>query len=220
MKKIVFSVFLSILLVGTSFGFEEELYSETDDEVILVPDAYAEQFERAQDDHDFDAMLRLCVAVENGDLDVNAVDDRGDTLLHAAATWADLDEEWTDIAEWLIQRGANVNQRNGSFGEAPLHFAPTVRMANLLLDNGADPNLQNLYRDTPLHRLLGDDNFDVFRVVASRGGNPDFENETGVTVWDCAQEAGRPEYINVLIEVAQDMEEGDPQAPTQAEMDV
>jgi ankyrin repeat protein len=49
---------------------------------------------------------------------------------------------WTDGAELLLNRGANVNQPNGR-GETPLLLAVQRRdiaMVRLLLGRGADPN--------------------------------------------------------------------------------
>ena len=102
--------------------------------------------------------------------DVNAMDEYNRTALHYAknkeiasvlvALGADIDafdiRECTplrqavlytriDVAEYLLQEGADVNAPEYKYGETPLHTAvllkkPDIRMVKILLDNGADIN--------------------------------------------------------------------------------
>jgi len=76
---------------------------------------------------------------------VNASDSKGRTLLHRAI---ERDDEFS--AEFLIKNDASINISN-SFGDIPLHLCADkvdsegmARIAKLLLDSGADPNLQDL----------------------------------------------------------------------------
>ncbi len=62
-----------------------------------------------------------------------------------------------DIAEFLIAQGANVNGRKGH-NLTPLFLTKNVKMARLLLQNGASVSIKNNSRQTPLFHaiLLGD----------------------------------------------------------------
>lgn len=76
----------------------------------------------------------------------------GGTLLHLAVEYQEL-----EIAQWLIEQGADVNARSamdadGFGGHTPLFHttvtlaAPADAVARLLLHNGADPHLRATFR--------------------------------------------------------------------------
>ena len=77
-----------------------------------------------------------------------SADGDGATPLHLAITFDKL-----DIAELLINNGADVNAKN-SDGATPVHLAITSDkgdIAELLINKGADVNAKSIYGDTPLH---------------------------------------------------------------------
>ncbi len=74
----------------------------------------------------------------------NIADDQGRTALHYAALIGD-----GAITRLLVEAGADANARD-RFGRTPLHYAnPDV--ARILILNGADPNAVDLDGNTPLH---------------------------------------------------------------------
>jgi hypothetical protein len=86
--------------------------------------------------------------------------DRG-TPLHRLADLADPFDYSTHVnqlilAKQLIERGANVNAVSIPDGRTPLHNAcysgnvTNLDFVELLLENGADPNVQDCHRATPL----------------------------------------------------------------------
>ncbi|KAI8372899.1 ankyrin repeat-containing domain protein [Radiomyces spectabilis] len=80
--------------------------------------------------------------IETG-ADVNAHDEFGYTAMHAAVSYGE-----TDIVKYLLSKGANVDIEDFE-KDTPLYVAETVEMAQLLLDNGADPHHRNEDGITP-----------------------------------------------------------------------
>lgn len=81
----------------------------------------------------------------------------GQTALHIAVMWGHV-----DCALVLIELGANVNAANRISGDTPLHTTvqsikinAEVRevLINLLLDKGANPNLEDYYKKVPAKYL-------------------------------------------------------------------
>ena len=60
-----------------------------------------------------------------------------------------------DMVALLLERGANVNAQDGWCGCTPLHWANNPVVATLLLNYGAEVNLQNDGGATPLHTAVG-----------------------------------------------------------------
>lgn len=59
-----------------------------------------------------------------------------------------------DIVELILKHGARVNEQDEIYGNSALHVAILTekhRIVKLLLDNGADFDLPNLRRQTPMH---------------------------------------------------------------------
>lgn len=69
------------------------------------------------------------------------------TALHRAAMY-----NRTNVANRLLEAGANVNKQN-QFNDTPLHFAAqgnSTEVGRLLLHKGADITLTNKNNETPL----------------------------------------------------------------------
>ncbi|WP_424947182.1 ankyrin repeat domain-containing protein [Candidatus Spongiihabitans sp.] len=102
----------------------------------------------------------------------------GDTPLHYAAA-NDADK----IATLLIQKGADINAKNGP-GDTPLHFTAwndAGKVAALLIKKSADINAKNKYGETPLHGAARDDAGKVAALLIQKGADINAKNDDGAT---------------------------------------
>ncbi|KAI9208262.1 ankyrin repeat-containing domain protein [Polychytrium aggregatum] len=88
-------------------------------------------------------------------IDVNVGDQFGYTMVHAAASYAQI-----ELLNLLIKKyGAEVNVCDRE-GDTPLHYTETVEVAKILIENGADPTIPNdkghLAIDKADHEELGE----------------------------------------------------------------
>jgi ankyrin repeat protein len=79
----------------------------------------------------------------------------GSTALHVAVCGG-----YEDLVDYLIGHGADVNARDSTMGKTPLHYAidlirygwdSLLKMAELLLERGADPNIKDNNGKTAWH---------------------------------------------------------------------
>lgn len=120
---------------------------------------------------------------------VDRVDASGKTQLYNAVLKRKFEK-----AEKLIQNGANLdlqcsassNPKSGIpiTGRTPLHCAVQKSQPNfviLLLNAGANPNIQDAKGNTPLHlvHLTALNSLDIVRYLLSYGANPEIKNHNG-----------------------------------------
>jgi E3 ubiquitin-protein ligase HECTD1 len=89
----------------------------------------------------------LIEAIETGGIDVNCMDDVGQTLLNWASAFGTL-----EMVEYLCEKGADVNKGQRS---SSLHYASCFgrpRIAKVLLKHGANPDLRDEDGKTPLDK--------------------------------------------------------------------
>lgn len=89
----------------------------------------------------------LLEAIESGGIDVNCMDDVGQTLLNWASAFGTL-----EMVEFLCEKGADVNkgQRSSSLHYASCFGRPGI--AKVLLKHGANPDLRDEDGKTPLDK--------------------------------------------------------------------
>gem|GEM_PF-3439228 len=127
----------------------------------------------------------ISFAGEDG-VDVNAVSSSGITLLHYA-----IGNVNSDIAEYLVSNGANVNTK--AKGITPLHLAvgkEKLDAVKLLISNSADINAVNNDGATPLHWAVERGCVEIAKVLTSSKADIKAKNSAGQTPLDLAKKSG------------------------------
>ncbi|CAI5526990.1 unnamed protein product [Closterium sp. Naga37s-1] len=137
--------------------------------------------------------------VEEIGVPVDVKDDEGETPLMLAAR-----DDHSDAATWLVQHGASVATSAEKSGAQAIHHAAghgSVKILELLLDNGADPNAQS-DAGPPLLWACGHGKVAAAGVLLTRGANPDTPTEDGVTSLLTATAAGETEIVKLLLKTS------------------
>ena len=86
-----------------------------------------------------------------------------------------------DLANECLERGANPNKTDKPGVAAPLHDSKDAKMTELLLQNGADPNIKNILGDTPLHKACAELDNGQAETLLKYGANENIKNDMGET---------------------------------------
>ena len=131
--------------------------------------------------------IRKVERILNEGVDVNDNDNyHKRTALHYASQWGH-----ADVVLFLIRRGANVNQRDSS-GMTPLHFAKTVKMAEILLNNRAKITAKDNEGNTPLYFAMPREETKLALFLTNRGGARVNKNEMlRFAVWENEEEVAK-----------------------------
>jgi len=130
------------------------------------------------------------------DLDVNASNTAGETLLMMAALRGRL-----AAMRQLIARGARVDKE----GWTPLHYAASgsePRAVELLLDQGAAIDARAPNGNTPLMMAAGYGSIDAADLLARRGADVTLQSKAGSRASDFARQADRDELAQRLDALA------------------
>ncbi|CAI5467002.1 unnamed protein product [Closterium sp. Yama58-4] len=134
--------------------------------------------------------------VEEIGVPVDVKDDEGETPLMLAAR-----DDHSEAATWLVEHGAAVATSAEKSGAQAIHHAAghgSVKILELLLDHGADPNAQS-DAGPPLLWACGHGKVAAAEVLLTRGANPDTPNEDGVNSLLTATAAGETEIVKLLL---------------------
>lgn len=166
---------------------------------------------------DGEGMTALVHAVRNGyeplarclldhDADVNLTDERGRGPLYFAAQ-----EQREDLVELLLQKEPDLNCQK-SQGFAPLHVAhPSIKIAGLLLEKGANPDIRNHQGLTQLMYAASNGYTELAEMLlkhkAAVDAELDEDNEdwAGWTAVSFAASNGHPEVLRLLAEAGADL---------------
>ncbi|KAJ2752479.1 hypothetical protein GGI19_003803 [Coemansia pectinata] len=107
-------------------------------------------------------MARVEQLVEADKTLVNAKDQSGYTPLHAAASW-----KQPKLLEFLIKNGGDVNITDND-GDTPLHICEDLECAQLLLDNGANPEAENDEGLSPVQTTLENEATEVTELICAK----------------------------------------------------
>ena len=142
-----------------------------------------------------DRETTLKLLAENPSLAKEA-DDHGFTALHGV-----VGEDRVEIAELLIQHGADVHAKN-EMGMTPLHIAQWAMMVEVLVRQGADLNALSKCGLTPLHVQAqeGEDtgSLEVMGALLKAGANPNIADNRGMTPLAYARQRDEQAKISLL----------------------
>lgn len=98
---------------------------------------------------------------------------KGRTPLHVVADWPGYFPNGPEIAQMLIDAGADANARNeDGTGETPLHWTASsddAEVARVLIDGGAEIEAPGGSIGTPLDNAVGYGCWNVARLLVARG---------------------------------------------------
>ncbi len=104
-----------------------------------------------------------------------ATDERGFTPLHYAAT--------KEIAEALVDKGADLNAQSKTNGWTPLHracYSNNPDVALFLIDKGANVNIKDKIQNPPLHYAAGwCDDVSVLSAMLAKGADINATDKAG-----------------------------------------
>lgn len=109
---------------------------------------------------------------------IDATDEENRTVLINAVA-----ENKPAIIPWLLDNGANVNHQDRT-GFTALHFCGQngfLDIAKHLVNHGADPNIQDIYGNTPLSTAIHSarahpHKFELVKILLQKGADPDIDN--------------------------------------------
>ena len=130
---------------------------------------------------------------------MNAKDRDAFTPLHLATQLAH-----GDVAELLIQHGAELNAKEKSWGKTPLHFVSQFgpeSMAALLIEKGADISARDNLKLTPLHYAAVSGQKGIAKLLIAKGadvkaeGLDPFTRQPGITPIHLANSPALREFL-------------------------
>lgn len=109
-----------------------------------------------------------------------------------------------DVADYLVKAGAPINSPSrNNLQAAPIQSAAAAghgKIVELLLKNGADPNIREQGGYTPLHAAAQNGDEDMIRTLLYSGADLTLRSDDRKTPLDLAIEAGHSEAVRLLEE--------------------
>lgn len=170
------------------------------------------KLKQALEQQDLEMLEKLIKEGENP----NSTDDDviGCTPLHHAVE--ELEEGGSlDAIKILINNGADVNKWNTLETATPLILAvfnENIDAAQILLDAGADTNVNSGQGDTPLRWSVEENNYDMVTLLLKYGGNgliDEFGGDMGLTALGIAASQLNIRMIKLLVDAGANIEEID-----------
>lgn len=109
---------------------------------------------------------------------------------------------YLDIVRQLLERGADPDLNEGSYGFTPLRIASAngdTKIIKLLLKYGANPNIQIDGGSTALHGAIINNQVKAVKILLQHGANPNAHFGSGITNLEQASKQS-PEMVDLLLE--------------------
>jgi ankyrin repeat protein len=122
--------------------------------------------------------FEICQKIIRLTSNINAKCLTGENVLHIACNL-----RLYDIGELLIKNKININVHDNNNELTPLHYCVLlndIKMTNLIIENGGNINLQDIYGNTPLHYSIIENNYEIFNILINSMKN----NNVNVNLWN------------------------------------
>lgn len=123
---------------------------------------------------------------------IDDVDEHGNTVLFLS-----IYDQYDQLAMNLIDSGAEINLIN-QVNVSPLQMACMNKnhaLVKYLIDNGADPNLQN---GSALISAIQVGRLDICKLLLSAGSDPALKSDAGMNAFEHAKKEGNTDIIELL----------------------
>jgi hypothetical protein len=105
------------------------------------------------------------------------------------------------VVQALLEQGAEVDARGGRLGATAFHAAALrghVKIMDMLFQKGADPNMMDLIKKTPLNSATLMDHIDVIKYLLEHGADPDIRDDRNTAAFEWACLLGHEEAKKLL----------------------
>jgi ankyrin repeat protein len=96
---------------------------------------------------------------------------------------------------------ARTASDKGAFDDYPIHKVAIwgdLAAAQVLLNNGANPNSAGEDGDTPLHRAISGGHSSMVQLLIANGADPEIENRYGSTPRNDAERLGNEQIVAAI----------------------
>ncbi len=110
------------------------------------------------------------------------------------------------VLEFLLKHNADIHQPSkNQMSVYPIHSASansdpdiSLKMVQLLLEHGANPNVRQKGGWAPLHQAVNKNHVSMVKVLLEHGADPDSESDEGVTPRQIASDKKLTEIIKLF----------------------
>jgi ankyrin repeat protein len=152
----------------------------------------------------FDGSLDIATLLSDAGADVNLKSSHGYTPLYAA-----VQNNHKPVVEYLLSKGARIDEKNGQTGATSLYkacFNGSLNIATVLVNAGADVNLKSTDGFTPLYAAVQNKHKPVVEYLLSKGARIDEKiGQKGVTALYQACFIGSLDVVKVLVDAGADV---------------